>query len=164
MIPRSAQAIWTAYSATVVRDRSPDFCEAFHFHDNEQGARELATLVLKGIKRGSASLVWTYEHDNKRPPWPGSLSIMTDWSGKPLGVIETLTIEAAPFDEVTAEFAACEGEGDLSLRYWRQGHWDYFARECKRIGRHAEPSMLVLCERFDLVFAQVADAPAFPIC
>ena len=60
--------MWAAYGATIGRDRSSDFYEAFHFHDNAHGALELATLVLKGIKRGSASLVWTYEHGNKRPP------------------------------------------------------------------------------------------------
>jgi uncharacterized protein YhfF len=163
VIPKSAQALWAAYSTTIGIDRSSDFYEAFHFHDNEQGALELATLVLNGVKRASASLVWTYEHENKRPPWPGSLSIMTDWSGKPLGIIETLTIGAVPFDEVTAEFAACEGEGDLSLRYWRQGHWEYFERECKRIGRQVERRMLVLCERFDLVFSLPPDAPDLPI-
>jgi len=159
VIPPSAQAIWTAYSASIGRDRSSDFYETFHFHDNEQGALELAILVLNGLKRGSASLVWTYKHDDKRPPWPGSLSIMTDWSGKPLGIIETLTIEAVPFDEVTAEFAACEGEGDMSLRHWREGHWDYFTRECKRIRRRPDPRMLVLCERFDLVFTQNSGVP-----
>jgi len=108
--------MWAALCAAIGTDRSSDYYEAFHFHDNEQVALELATLVLKSMKRGTASLVWTYEHDNKRPPWPGSLSIMTDWSGKPLGVIETLTIEAVPFDEVTAEFAECEGEGVYSAK------------------------------------------------
>lgn len=163
MIPQSAQALWAAYSATIGIDRTSDFYEMFRFHDNAHGALELATLVLNGVKSASASLVWTYEHEGKRPPWPGCLSIMTDWSGKPLGIIETLTIEAVPFDEVTAEFAACEGEGDLSLRYWQQGHWEYFERECKRIGRQVEPGMLVLCERFDLVFSQPPGAPDFSI-
>jgi uncharacterized protein YhfF len=152
--------MWADYCAGVGRDRSSDFYEAFHFHDNEQGAMELARLVLSGVKRGSASLVWTYEHDNKVPPWPGSLSIMTDWSGNALGIIETRSIEAVPFDDVTAAFAACEGEGDMTLRHWRQGHWDYFTRECKRIGRQPEPRMLVLCERFDLVFPLFAGVSA----
>ncbi|ABM94695.1 DUF984 [Methylibium petroleiphilum PM1] len=156
------RTIWEAYGAAIGRDRSSDFYEPFHFHDNNQGALELATLVLQGTKRGSASLVWTYEHDNKRPPWPGSLSIMTDWLGTPLGIIETRTIEAVPFDDVTAEFAASEGEGDLSLRYWRQGHWDYFTRECRRIGRRPDPRMLVFCERFDLVFAMNPGVPHAP--
>ena len=151
MIPASIQAMWSAFCAEMGRDRSDDFYETFHFHDNEQGAQALAELVLAGVKRGSASLVWTYEHDRKRPPWPGSLSVMTDWRGKPLGIIETKAVEALPFEMVTAAFAAIEGEGDGSLRYWREGHWDYFTRECRRIGRVPDPCMLVLCEQFELV-------------
>jgi uncharacterized protein YhfF len=152
VIPPSTQSIWNAFTATIGTDRSADFYEPFHFHDNEQGALELAQLVLAGVKRGTASLVWTYEHDKKRPPWPGCLSVMTDWHGQPLGIIETRAIEAVPFEEVTAEFAAIEGEGDGSLRYWSEGHWRYFTRECQRIGREPDKRMPVLCKRFELVF------------
>ena len=152
MIPPSVQAVWNAFSASIGRDRSGDFYEAFYFDDNEEGALELAQLVLAGTKRGTASLVWTYEHDKKRPPWPGCLSVMTDWNGKPLGIIETTAIEVVPFEEVTAEFAAVEGEGDGSLHYWSEGHWNFFTRECKRLGKEPHRRMLVLCEQFDLVF------------
>ena len=153
MIPPNAQTLWRAFCAQRGTDRSADFYEAFHFHDNEQGALELAQLVLSGVKRGTASLVWSYEHDQKRPPWPGSLSVMTDWQGQALGIIETKTVEVVPFEAVSAEFAAIEGEGDGSLRYWREGHWQYFSRECARIGREPSQRMPVLCECFDLVFA-----------
>jgi uncharacterized protein YhfF len=152
MIPSSVQVIWNAYSAAIGRDRSADFYEPFHFHDNEQGAFDLAQLVLQGIKRGTASLAWAFEHDKKRPPWPGSLSVMTDWHGTPLGIIETMKIEAVPFEEVTAEFAAIEGEGDGSLRYWSEGHWTYFSRECRRIGKQADRRMLVYCEQFEVAY------------
>ncbi len=152
MIPESVQAIWQAYCTEIGKDPSADFYEPFHFHDNEQGALELAQLVLAGVKRGTASLVWTYEHDQKRPPWPGCLSVMTDWHGTPLGIIETKKIEVVPFEEVTAEFAAIEGEGDKSLRYWSDGHWNYFTRECKRIGKIPDPRMPVFCEQFEVVF------------
>ena len=160
MIPESVQQIWQAYCAEYGSDRAADFYEPFHFHDNEQGALELAQLVLVGVKRGTASLVWTYEHDQKRPPWPGCLSVMTDWHGSPMGIIETSKIEAVPFEEVTAEFAAIEGEGDKSLHYWSEGHWNYFTRECKRIGKIPDRRMLVLCEQFELVFTS---PPSFQV-
>jgi uncharacterized protein YhfF len=115
VIPPSVDAIWRAFSAAIGEDRSADFYGPFYFHNNEKGAMELANLVLAGTKRGTASLVWTYEHHKKRPPWPGSLSVMTDWHGKPLGIIETKIIEPMPFEEVTAAFAAIEGEGDGSV-------------------------------------------------
>jgi len=152
LIPTSVQSLWQAYTTTIGRDRSADFCEAFHFHNNEKGADELAQLTLRGIKRGTASLVWAYEHDHKRPPWIGSLSVMTDWHKTPLCIIETVKIETMPFEEVSAEFAAIEGEGDGSLRYWREGHWNYFTKECQRIGRQPDPRMPVFCEQFEVVY------------
>jgi uncharacterized protein YhfF len=57
-----------------------------------------------------------------------------------------------PFNKVSAEFAASEGEGDGSLTFWRQAHLQYFTRECARIGRPFEQSMPVVCERFCLVY------------
>ena len=60
--------------------------------------------------------------------------------------------EAFHFDEVTAEFAATEGEGDGSLEYWQRAHRAYFGRECRRIGRIPTPTMPVICERFEVVF------------
>ena len=38
MIPGSAWTMWAAYCVGIGTDRSSDFYEAFHFHDNEQGA------------------------------------------------------------------------------------------------------------------------------
>jgi len=57
-----------------------------------------------------------------------------------------------PFNEVTAEFAAVEGEGDGSLEFWRQEHVSSFSRECVRIGRVFNENMLVACERFRVGF------------
>jgi len=69
-----------------------------------------------------------------------------------LGGRKRATVDLVAFDDVTAEFAAVEGEGDGSLVYWRQGHTEYFARECARIGRMPSGSMLFACERFAVVY------------
>jgi len=115
-------------------------------------ANELAALVLQGTKRATTGSVWSFEAEGKRIPKPGDLSVVTNWSGKPLCVIETLTVEIVPFSEVTAEFAAIEGEGDGSLSFWQQGHRRYFSHECTRAGREFTESMLVVCECFKVVY------------
>ena len=56
---------------------------------------------------------------------PGDLSIVTDWAGQALCVIETESVVLVPFNEVSAEFAATEGEGDGSLEFWTEGHRAY---------------------------------------
>jgi len=50
-----------------------------------------------------------------------------------------------------AEYAAVEGEGDGSLAFWRDGHWRFFTRECRRIGREPSADMPVVCARFELL-------------
>lgn len=143
---------WNEFLASTGRHDDARFYESFYFADSEDVANSLAQLVLAGIKRATGALVWGLEAQAKRPPAPGDLSIVTDWAGTPLCIIETTDTEVVPFEEVTEEFAATEGEGDKSLRYWREEHWAFFGRECSQIGREPSNRMPVLCERFKVVF------------
>ena len=128
------------------------FLEAFHFCDNEADANELAELVLQGTKRATASLRWVYEAENEPLPKVGDLSVVTNWDGDPLCVIETTQVDVVPYDRVSEEFAAVEGGGDGSLRYWREAHWPFFSRECASLGREPTQEMPVICERFRVVY------------
>ena len=128
------------------------FYEAFYFGDSEELADELAELVLRGTKRATAGSVCSYEEEGKPVPRDGDLSIVTNWSGQPLCVIETQSVQIVPFKDVTAEFAATEGEGDGSLSFWREAHRQYFMRECARAGREFTEDMLVACERFTVIY------------
>jgi uncharacterized protein YhfF len=151
-IPAHITEFWNAFAASVggVDDRR--FYEAFCFGDGEELGNALAQLVLKGAKRATAGSVWSFEAEGKRFPVPGDLSVVTDWSGKPLCVIETHSVEVLPFNKVSAEFAAAEGEGDGSLSFWQGAHKAYFTRECAQAGREFSESMLVACERFKVVY------------
>jgi uncharacterized protein YhfF len=155
-IPTRIRPYWQAFVATQPADPTPRFFEAFHFDDNPPSADELAALVLAGRKRATAGLVWSYE-DAKLPlPVVGQLSVVTDWAGTPQCVIETWRMDIVPFEDVDAEFAATEGEGDGSLAYWQRAHQAFFERECQRIGRVPHPRMPVVCERFQLVYRGTA--------
>ena len=151
-IPSGIAEFWASYSAAVGGVDEWRFYEAFSFGDSEELANRLAELVLAGTKRATAATVWSIEAAGKRIPQPGDLSVVTDWGGRPLCVIETTRVDVVPFDEVSAEFAAVEGEGDGSLGYWRRAHTACFSRECARGGRTFSESMLVSCERFDVVY------------
>ena len=155
LTPR-ARAFWAGFESVAGCDVSARFYESFHFGDNEPLADELAALVVAGTKRATAGLLSSYEADGKPPPAPGALSIVERWSGEPVCVIETLSVAVLPFEQVGAEFAATEGEGDGSLEHWRTGHWAYFGRECARIGKKPSASMLVVCESFKVVYRGLA--------
>jgi uncharacterized protein YhfF len=151
-VPKSVQPFWDMFQASIEYDASLLFYEAFHFDDNERDANALGALVLSGRKRGTASLLWTYELSKKPLPTIGALSVVTDWHGTPLCVIQTADVEMGQFDSVSDSFAAIEGEGDKTLRYWREAHWRYFSRECQRIGREPNLHMPVVCEQFKVVY------------
>jgi uncharacterized protein YhfF len=151
-VPHVIQPFWDEFQASVGGDVLERFYEAFHFSDNEPSANELAQLVLAGTKRATAGLAWSFEAEGRSSPRPGDLSVVTNWQGKPLCVIETKAVGIVPFEEVGEEFAAAEGEGDGSLRYWRECHWPYFERECRRIGREPSLRMPIVCERFEVIY------------
>lgn len=151
-IPAHVAKFWDSCCNALGGPREERFYEAFYFGDSEELANSLAELVLEGVKRATAASLWSFEAEGKRLPRPGDLSVMTSFDGSPLGVIETLAVEVVPFEDVTAEFAAAEGEGDGSLAYWRDAHRQFFSRECARAGRAFSEDMLVVCERFRRVF------------
>ncbi len=152
-VPPRYQGFWQKFTRTQAADPTPRFLEAFYFDDNAPGADELAQIVLSGQKRATAALLWAHEVESKPLPTPGNLSIVTNFAGEPLCVIERQRVDIVPFNEVSEEFAATEGEGDGSLAFWRRAHEAFFGKECKRIGRQAAPEMPVVCERFKVVYS-----------
>lgn len=131
---------------------------SWHFCDNEADADELVELVLAGVKRATAGLLWSYEHEGEAVPRVGDLSVVTDWRGNARCVIRTSSVEVVPFESVTPAFAATEGEGDGSLQYWRSAHEAAFTRELAASGLAFAPGMSVVCERFEVVFSRADQA------
>jgi uncharacterized protein YhfF len=125
---------------------------AWYFCDNEKDANECAELVLAGIKRATATSIYAFELNQEPLPRLGDLNIITDWNGKPQCIIKTTQIDIIPFSNVSAEFAAIEGEGDKSLAYWRNVHWAYYNRELQSTQYQASEDMLIVCEQFEVVY------------
>ena len=125
---------------------------SWYFCDNEEDAKYLAKLVLQGIKRGTASLLSSFEKAGEPVPKAGDLSIVTDWNGIALFIIETCKVTICPFNEVTEEFTRIEGEGDGSLSYWRRVHTDFFSRDLAVDHQRFREDLPVVCEEFELVF------------
>jgi uncharacterized protein YhfF len=155
-IPPPVLDFWNEFVASTDNAFEQQAYESFAFGDHEALANELAALVLAGVKRATTGAVWSYEAEGERLPAPGDLSVVMSWAGQPLCVIETTSVEVLPFSQVSAEFAAAEGEGDRSLEFWRESHRAYFTRECQRVGREFTEDMLVSCERFKVVYQPIA--------
>ena len=121
------------------------------YGDSAELSKELLFLIRSGRKRAGTGLLWGYEHDGEHIAKAGDIEIVFDHFREPALVTRIISSEVVPYCEVTAEYAAIEGEGDGSLEYWRKAHWAFFSRECKRIGRKPTESMPVICNVFEVL-------------
>lgn len=122
------------------------------FGSSPESGLRLAALVIAGRKRAT---VWDGRDEN--PTVPGMRwAVMA--GARPVAVMETVAVGRRQFDRIDEDFAALEGEGDGSLRFWRLAHEDYF----RRTGGF-EPQMWLWWEEFRLVAvvdaAFAADVP-----
>ncbi len=61
-------------------------------------------------------------------------------------------MKVIPFNEVDKHHAYLEGEGDLSLAYWRRVHEEFFTKEFHEINEAFYDELLVVCETFSVVY------------
>jgi uncharacterized protein YhfF len=125
---------------------------AWSFGDSPALADELLELTLRGEKTAMASALWEFEIDGDPLPQPGELAIVLDGAGAPRALIRTTEVEIVPFEDVSPEHAALEGEGDRSLDYWRAEHERAWRGSLAHTPYDFDTKMPVVCERFELLF------------
>lgn len=147
------EAYWQAYLETLPEEapQRREGYEVWGFGDSPEMADELGTLVVSGRKTATCTALWEFEAGEEALPRVGEKSVILGGNGEPLCIIETTEVEIRRYDEVDGRFAAEEGEGDLSLEYWRGAHRRFFARTLPAIGRAFSEDMPLVCERFRVV-------------
>jgi len=125
---------------------------AWAFGATPEQADELLALLLSGTKTATAGALWDYEAEGEELPTPGALGIVTDGHGVPHALVVTKQVDVVPFDEVSAEQAYLEGEGDRSLATWREVHERFFTEHAVHT-RGFTPDMPVVLERFDVLYS-----------
>ena len=125
------------------------------FGDSAELSAKLLALIASGKKRGGASLHAAYAIEKSPVSRVGEIRIVLDFNEQPVLVTRNSAVDIVPFHAVGVDFAACEGEGDGSLAYWRQAHLDYFTRNCSELGLVFNEDMLVVCERFEVLHVLV---------
>lgn len=125
------------------------------YGDSEELSNELLALIRSGRKRAGTGLLWAYQHDGQHIAQTGDIEVVVDHLNVPVMVTRVVRSEVIEYKQVTDEYAALEGEGDGSLAYWRKAHWNFFGRECRRIGREPTETMPVICTVFEVVLELV---------
>ncbi|WP_455813105.1 ASCH domain-containing protein [Pseudomonas graminis] len=118
---------------------------AWAFGDSSEMADELAGLVIEGKKTATCGSLSSFKNEEESPTI-GGYSIILNGKGEAVCVIRTISLRIVRFCDVGEDLASKEGEGDLSLNYWREAHKDFFSRE----GTYQEDMELV-AEEFELV-------------
>lgn len=109
---------------------------------------ELAELVRVGKKTATTSALIEYTmEDDPIPTVDGKFDIVLNSKLEPVAILTNTKVYQTTFDKVTAEHAFKEGEGDLSLGYWRSAH-EIFFKELKIF----KPNMEVICEEYKLLY------------
>ena len=122
--------------------------DAWAFGSNKEDADKLAKLVDKGIKTATTS---EYVSGDEDMPKVGDWNIILDGQGKPVCVVQDKVVEIIPYNQISAEHAYHEGEGDRSYQYWRKVHDQFFEEEFKANGQKFYPQAPMVCEIFEKV-------------
>ncbi|MEM9119038.1 MAG: ASCH domain-containing protein [Cyanobacteria bacterium P01_F01_bin.56] len=161
MNPTAIAQYWQNYlqTLTLAMDRSVPYL-VDQFGDTPELANELGQLVLNGTKTATCSTLWEWQAEAEPLPTVGIHTIVIDGDGQPLCIIQTTEVTIQAFNEVDAQFAYNEGEGDRTLASWRQMHWQYFVRVLPHIGKVPTLDMPLVCERFRVVFPSITSSTA----
>lgn len=142
-LPSASVALAKLRARSVAVPRGPVRVDGYG--DSPELSSSLLALIREGRKRAGTSLLWALEAENESVPQTGDIEIVVDHRYEPALITRITAAHVIPYSDVTAEYAAIEGEGDGSLEYWREAHWAFFSRECKRLGREPSENMPVVC-------------------
>ncbi|MDE3722880.1 ASCH domain-containing protein [Nocardiopsis sp. N85] len=155
----AALRLWEEYRSArpaLATDREPPSVE--RFGDHPALTDELLGLVLAGTKRATASLLIEFAAEGAPAPGIGGHWIACDSTGRPRAVLRTTGLRLGVFGDADEAFARDEGEDDLSLASWREGHRRYWTRLAPALGATWTEEHEIVFEHFSVVWPpEVAD-------
>lgn len=148
--------MWRAFTAARGLPENTPY-EAWAFGGDPD---RLAKLTLEGVKTATSSAYPLYALEKEPLPEPGEYSVILNSRDEAVCVILTEAVEVVPYREVEADHARREGEGDLSLSYWRAVHERFFQTETAAASLVFDEDMPVVCERFRRVWPEKGECHA----
>lgn len=113
---------------------------------------ELAHLTKDGTKTATTSGYELYALEGEELPKENEYSVILDSNNQAVCITKTTRVYVVPFNEVTAEHAFKEGEGDRTLAYWRKVHTDFFVNEYEQSNTTFKEDSLMVCEEFEVIY------------
>ena len=148
-----ARRFWNAFIETLSENEKPHSPSvSAAYAGTVDITDELIALYLAGKKTAGSSLVDDFRSSGDPLPKLGDFWIMLDRFGHPKCIAKTVQVEINKFKDVPDRIAAAEGEGDLSLNYWRNSHKKFFAPHLSSWGISNLDDAEVVTEHFEVVF------------
>jgi 5-formyltetrahydrofolate cyclo-ligase len=144
---------WTEFLKTQERGLEDAHVES-SIAGNKEIADELLELYLQGKKTAGSGLVKDYELAGDDLPKSGQFWIILDSSERPRCIVETVRVEVHKFKDIPVEVAKAEGEGDLSVEYWKKAHRDFFSPYLSDWGISNLDEEDVVTEFYELVYKE----------
>ncbi|MCB0355667.1 MAG: ASCH domain-containing protein [Bdellovibrionales bacterium] len=113
---------------------------------------KLLRLYLVGNKTAGSSLKEDFLSAGDPLPKVGNFWIILNSKDEPKCIVKTIKIVENKFKDVPLGVAQAEGEGDLSLEYWRKVHTEFYSPFLKTWGVNDIDDATVITEFFEVVY------------
>ncbi len=146
---------WEAYVKTLSRDARPKSPNVVaEFAGSREITDDLIALYLSGKKTAGSSIEEDFISAGDDPPKIGNFWIVLNSTETPSCILKTEKIVRHKFRDVPVGIAMAEGEGDLTLEYWRRVHKEFYSPYLKKWGLESIEDATVITEFFTLVYAE----------
>lgn len=108
-------------------------------------------LALSGRKRAFFSALDTFLIEGEELPLTGELYLLTDRAGVARAVIELTKVEVVPFERVTSQMVALDGE-DESLPAWQEKEKEILEDEAAIVGFSFTPQTKLIFQEFRCIY------------
>lgn len=152
-LTEAQQVYWNSYLETLPegeRPKSPDVTASFA--GTKEITDELLVLYLEGKKTAGSSVVEDFQSAGDSLPALDDYWIYLNSKEEPSLILRTEKIEINNFLKVPERIAIAEGEGDLSLAYWRKVHSEIYSPYLKSWGLKTIEEATIITEFFKIVY------------
>jgi 5-formyltetrahydrofolate cyclo-ligase len=147
------KSYWDSYISKLSDNNKPiqPFIEA-SFAGNIDITDGLIALYLNGKKTAGSSVLEDFQTAGDPVPKIGNYWIMLNSKSEPQCIAKTIHIVTCKFKDVPIDIAVAEGEGDLSLEYWRKVHSELYHPYLKDWGIKVIDDATIITEFFEIVY------------
>jgi uncharacterized protein YhfF len=144
---------WEKYLSAlpeVERPKNPHVTASFA--GNREITDELLALYLNGKKCAGSSIVEDFLTAGDPLPKVGNYWIFLNSKDEPSCILRTEKITIYKFKDIPIEIVLAEGEGDLSIAYWRRVHTELYLPFLAQWGVENIEDATVITEFFKIVY------------